>query len=89
VGLQDLACLIPFRRPREDCLNNSLEKTSVPKINRNGVNGSPCLSPRAGVKKPNGLPLMSMENEGEVTHIRIQLIQVGWKPSLLKWSRGN
>jgi hypothetical protein len=38
----------------------------------------------SGVKGPYGLPLMRMENEGEVMQIQIQLIHVGWKPNLAK-----
>jgi hypothetical protein len=50
IGAQPLAILKPLRDPMLSSRSNSLERTSVPKINKKGERGSPCLSPLSGVQ---------------------------------------
>lgn len=42
--------------------------------NKNGDNGSPCLRPRLPEKCPYRLPFIAIENEVDVTHSIIQLL---------------
>jgi hypothetical protein len=55
-------------------------------MKRKGDKGSPCLRPLSGQKRPKvmqiRIPLIRMENDGEVMQIRIQLIHIGENPSL-------
>ena len=62
-------------------LNNNLERTSEPRINRKGEKGSPYLRLLLGENKPKGLPLIRMEKEEEEMHKLIQVIQEEWNPS--------
>jgi hypothetical protein len=78
---------MPFRRPWDSYLIKSQNKTSVPRIKRKEERGSLCRKPCSRLKRLYELPLMKIEKEGEVMQIRIQLIQVGWNPSLNKITR--
>ena len=71
----------PFILPRASSLNNNLERTSMPRINKKGKRGSPCLRPLLGENKPKWLPLIRKEKKEEEMHKLIHLIQTGWKPS--------
>ena len=72
----------PLILARASSLNNNLERTSEPSINRKGERGSPCLRPLLGENKPKGLPLIRMEKEEEEIHNLFQVIQKEWKPNL-------
>jgi hypothetical protein len=45
-------------------------------MKRKGDSESPCLRLGSRLNKPKGLPLIRMENDGEMMQIRIQFIQV-------------
>jgi hypothetical protein len=49
---------------------------------------TPCLKPQAGVKRPNGLPFISVE-EVKVMQIQTQFVQVVWNPNLAIMARRN
>jgi hypothetical protein len=84
IGGQFLAILIPLRIPRLSCWWSILDKALVPRMNKNGDSGSPCLRPREGVNGPKGDPLMRMEKDVEEIHFWIQFIQIELKPSLVR-----
>jgi hypothetical protein len=65
-------------------MNDSLEKTSEPKIKRKWDYGSPCLNPLSEEKKPKGLPFSKMEKEGEEMQVLIREIQIGLNPNFSK-----
>ena len=79
----------PLILPRASFLNNNLERTSEPRINKKGDRGSPCLRPFLGDNKPKGLPLIRMEKEEEDMHNLIQVIQEEWKPNYFITKRIN
>jgi hypothetical protein len=59
-------------QPFLSSLNNSLEKTSKPRIKRKRDRGSPCLNPFLGKKRPKGLPFSRMEKETDEMQVLIQ-----------------
>ena len=52
-------------------LSRAFDRYSVAITNRAGEIGSPCLSPRVDLKKPEGAPLMRTENQHDLTHLSI------------------
>jgi hypothetical protein len=44
---------------------NILLRASITMINKRGDRGSPCLSPRELLKKPDGVPLTKIEKRAE------------------------
>ena len=61
----------PLMLPAASSLNNGLDRTSLPKINKKGKKGSPCLRPLLGGKSPKGLSLIRTEKEEEEMQILI------------------
>jgi hypothetical protein len=57
-----------FILPRASSINNNLERTSMPRMNKKGERESPCLRPLLRENKPKGLPLIKMEKEEEEMH---------------------
>jgi hypothetical protein len=71
-------------QPFLSSMNDSLEKTSEPKIKRKGDYGSPCLNPLSEEKKPKGLPFSKMEKEAKEMQVLIREIQIGLNPNFSK-----
>ena len=65
-------------------LSMAFDRYSAAITNKAGEMGSPCLSPRVDLKKPEGAPLMRIENQHDPTHLSIRDSQASGKPMHLR-----
>ena len=65
-------------------LSRAFERYSAAITKRAGEIGSPCLSPRDDLKKPEGAPLMRTENQHEPMQRSISEIQASGNPIHLR-----